>query len=209
MAVDNRNSAEPVFFTTEDNERGALRRYVADRTGWDALHVGGTTSYLQFLSGNRFRWTSDRTLGEVSASYYYPNTEGIAYRNSTLYFVSKKIKEMFILNLDEMTYTSEKTGSLFDGQGSFNAQPDQIIPNDIDKRRFIYFTEDSGYAPGIHARDAQGRYRTLFRGIPDGSYADDETVGIAFSPDRKRLYAGFQVRGVLFEITREDGSVFN
>ena len=49
----------------------------------------------------------------------------------------------------------------------------------------------------------------VFRGIPGGQYSGDETVGIAFSPDRLRFYAGYQDEGVLFEITREDGQVFN
>ena len=207
VAVDDRNAGNPVFFTTEDNSRGELRRFVADGNGWDALHVGGRTTYLEFLGGNKFRWTSSLSAGMNSASTHYPNTEGIAYHNSTLYFVSKVLKRMFILNLDDMTYTFENTGSKFDGQGSFNAQPDQIKFHD--KRKFIYFTEDGGSGPGVHARDSEGKYYTLFRGIPGGQYSGDETVGIAFSPDRLRFYAGYQDEGVLFEITREDGQMFN
>ena len=150
VAVDNRNVDNPVFFTTEDNSRGELRRFVADGNGWDALHVGGKTTYLEFLDGNKFRWTSSLSAGMNSASTHYPNTEGIAYHNSTLYFVSKVLKRMFILNLDDMTYTSENTGSKFDGQGGSNAQPDQIKFHD--KRKFIYFAEDGGSGPGVHAR---------------------------------------------------------
>jgi secreted PhoX family phosphatase len=53
VAVDNRDAANPVFFTTEDNSRGELRRFVADGNGWDALHVGGRTTYLKFSFGGR------------------------------------------------------------------------------------------------------------------------------------------------------------
>jgi hypothetical protein len=211
VAVDNSNVLNPVFFTTEDNSKGELRRFVADGNGWDSLHEGGVTTYLEFLDGNNFQWTSSLSAGEKSASKHYPNSEGIAYHNSTLYFVSKTIKTIFMLDLTDMTYTSERTGSNFHGQGSFNAQPDQIIKSvhDHDDRKYIYFTEEGNTAPGAHARDGEGTYYTLFRAIPGGRFSGDETVGIAFSPDRKRFYCGYQEEGVLFEITREDGQMFN
>jgi hypothetical protein len=96
---------------------------VADGYGWDALHVGGRTTYLEFLGGNKFRWTSSLSAGMNSASTHYPNTEGIAYHNSTLYFVSKVLKRMFILKLDDMTYTFENTGSkLMDKEVSMPSQ---------------------------------------------------------------------------------------
>ncbi|KAL7495642.1 hypothetical protein ACHAWT_005693 [Skeletonema menzelii] len=209
VAVDNTYTDKPVFFTTEDNSSGELRRFEADGNGWDALHVGGQTTYLQFLDGNRFQWTTSLSAGRNSAARYYPNLEGIAYHNSTLYFVSKVTKRLYILNLTDKTYTSERTGSSWVGQGAFNSQPDQIIGNDMDKRKFIYFTEDGGKGPGVHVRDRQGRYYTMVRGVPGGRYSGDETVGIAFSPDRKKFYFGFQDAGVLIEVTRNDGQVFN
>ena len=138
-----------------------------------------------------------------------PQFRGDCFSQLHLYFVSKTIKTIFMLNLIDMTYTSEKTGSNFHGQGSFNAQPDQIIKSVHDDRKFVYFTEEGGKSPGAHARDTDGKYYTLFRGIPGGKYSDDETVGIAFSPDRTKFYCGYQDEGVLFEITREDGQMFN
>jgi len=39
-------------------------------------------------------------------------------------------------------------------------------------------------------------------------YDEDETVGIAFTQDRTRLYAGLQDAGVLLELTRDDGMPF-
>ena len=208
VAVDNTNAHNPVFFTTEDNARGELRRFIADGNGWNSLHEGGQKSYLEFLPGNRFRWTSSWSAGQDSAARYYPNSEGIAFHNSTLYFVSKTMHTIFMLNMNSMTYTSERTGSNWRGQGNFNAQPDQIIKM-TDDRKFVYFTEDGGSSPGAHARDSDGKYYTLFRVIPGGRYSGDETVGIAFSPDRKRFYCGYQENGVLLEVTREDGQMFN
>jgi hypothetical protein len=96
VAVDNGNPLKPIFFTTEDNSSGELRRFQADGNGWDALHVGGRTTYLQFLDGNRFQWTSNLDAGMNSAATYYPNAEGIIYHNSTIYFVAKVTKRLFI-----------------------------------------------------------------------------------------------------------------
>lgn len=173
------------------------------------MHVGGSTTYLEFLTGNRFRWTSDLTAGQSSASTYHPNTEGILYHKHTLYFVSKVLHKLFILDLNAMTYTSDQTGSTHVGMGDFNAQPDQIIENDMDKRKFIYFTEDGGTRPGVHVRDREGNYYTMLRAVPGGVYSGDETVGIAFSPDRTKFYFGFQDFGDLIEVTRDDGEPFN
>jgi len=40
-----------------------------------------------------------------------------------------------------------------------------------------------------------------------GIHTDDETIGIALSPDNKRFYAGFQ-EGWIFEFRREVGLPF-
>jgi len=209
VAVDNTNESKPVFFVTEDLSDGELRRFEADGNGWDALHVGGRTTYLQFLSGNRFRWTSNIEAAKYSAASHYPNTEGIICHNSTLYFVAKVTRTLFFLDLNDMTYTSELTGSSLVGQGAFNSQPDQIIESDLDERKYLYFSEDGGSAPGVHVRDREGKYYTMARGVPGGRYSGDETVGIAFSPDRRKFYFGFQDAGVLIEVSRDDGHKFN
>ena len=49
--------------------------------------------------------------------------------------------------------------------------------------------------------------RDVFQAISD-EYDGDETVGIALTPDRMKLYAGIQDAGVLFEFTRDDGRPF-
>ncbi len=205
VAVDNTDPDRPIFFLTEDLESGALRRFVADGNGWDSLHYGGSTTFLRFLDDGTFEWTSDENYGRLSAKWYYPNTEGISYHDGFLYFVSKEVKALYILDLTRMTYERELTGGpKLSGHGSFYSQPDQIV---LATTRYIYFTEDGGSNPGLYARDELGKFFTIFQGL-EGAYDDDETVGLALTPDRKRLYAGFQDAGVLFEFTREDGMSF-
>lgn len=63
-----------------------------------------------------------------SATSYFRNSEGIAVRNGKLAFVSKVQKELFLLDLDQFTYTSisSSTASL-PGGGEFDSQPDHVI----------------------------------------------------------------------------------
>lgn len=206
MAVDNSDPNEPIFFLTEDHETGALRRFVADGDGWDSLHNGGTTTYLYFIDHQNFEWSSSIDDGRRSAQRFYPNSEGISYYDGMLYFVSKEMHNLYTLDLTRMTYQTEFTGgSQLLGRGSFNAQPDQIFIGV--SKRYLYFTEDGGSSPGLFARDEDGAYYTVFQGI-EGVYVEDETVGIAFTQDRKKLYAGLQDAGVLLELTRDDGMPF-
>ena len=207
VAVDNTDPNNPLFFITEDLEDGALRRFQANGKGWNSLHNGwGSTKYLNFLDWSRFEWTSNEHKGRQSAEWYYPNAEGISYYDGYLYFVSKVNQMLFILDLDNMTYKRETTGGPnLSGRGSFNAQPDQIVFGE--KKRYMYFTEDGGSTPGVFVRDGDGTYYTVFQAISD-EYDGDETVGIALTPDRMKLYAGIQDAGVLFEFTRDDGRPF-
>ncbi len=65
-----------------------------------------------------------------------------------------------------------------------------------------------GNSLGVYAQYGDEKtYFTLFQGI-NGVYSDDETVGIAISPDHKRFYAGIQDAGYIFEFSREDGLAF-
>ena len=188
QTVDNRKPNRPIFFTTEDSSDGALRRFEADGNGWDSLHQGGRTTFLRILDSTRFEWTTNESAARSSAAQYYGNSEGIIYHDGLLYFAAKTTHKLLILDLQKMTYVTELTGSKFEGKGSFNAQPDQIILENY--KRWIYFSEDGGSTPGVYVRDKAGTYRTLFEGIAGGRYDGDETVGIALSPDRKKLYAG-------------------
>eukprot|EP00581_Thalassiosira_minuscula_P004663 CAMPEP_0183746220 /NCGR_PEP_ID=MMETSP0737-20130205/66643_1 /TAXON_ID=385413 /ORGANISM="Thalassiosira miniscula, Strain CCMP1093" /LENGTH=709 /DNA_ID=CAMNT_0025981907 /DNA_START=159 /DNA_END=2288 /DNA_ORIENTATION=+ len=207
VAVDNTNQNNPIFFTTEDDEAGPLRRFVARGNGWDALHSDGDHSWLRILDDRNFEWTTDEDAASDSAARYYRNSEGISYHEGKLYFMAKKDLKMLILDLEDGTYETETTGKKFYGEGKFGDQPDQNMFGP--SRKYIYFCEDGGASPGVYARYSEdGTYFTLFQAIPGGIYDDDETVGIALSPDNKRFYAGIQHYGIIFEFMRDDGLPF-
>ncbi|KAL7523191.1 hypothetical protein ACHAXR_000061, partial [Thalassiosira sp. AJA248-18] len=136
VAVDNRNPDWPIFFTTEDHERGALRRFLANGNGWDALHTNGKTTFLNIIDGNTFEWTTDEADGRDSAEKYFRNSEGIQFHEGKLYFMAKKDLKMLILDLEDMTYVAETTGKKFYGEGSFASQPDQNMFGPT--RKYIY-----------------------------------------------------------------------
>ena len=212
IAVDDRNASSPVYFVTEDNLLGALRRYrphpsVAKEGGWDSLHSdGGTLDYLEFFPNHTFTWTSDIARGRRSAYYNYPNTEGIDFANGLLYFVSKLYKTLYILDLTKKTYDIEFTneGALLNDTGFANS-PDHVVT----RGDLVFMTEDGGLSPGLFARNVtSGDYYTILEAWDENVYNDDEACGLAFSPDRRRLYLAFQEAGKLFEITRDDGKPF-
>jgi len=207
VAVDNTNTMNPVFFTTEDDEEGAMRRFVANGNGWDALHSDGDESFLRIIDDNKYEWTTDEDAARESAAQYYRNSEGVQHHEGKLYFMAKKDLKLIILDLENMSYEMETTGKKFYGEGSFGNQPDQNMFGPT--RKYIYFTEDGGNSPGVYARYSKdGTYFTLFQAISGGIYDGDETVGIALSPDNRRFYAGIQDYGVIFEFTRDDGLPF-
>ena len=107
------------------------------------------------------------------AAVYYKNSEGIIYHEGLLYFAAKKTQTLLILDLEKMTYVTERTGAQFTGKGSFNAQPDQIVLGNY--KRWIYFSEDGGGSPGVYVRNKDGTYHTIFEGIEGGVYDGDET----------------------------------
>jgi len=205
VAVDASVRDKTVFYTTEDTEDGALRRFIANQYGWDALHTDGEESYLHLLDDGTYEWTTDMDIGRKSAEEYFRNSEGIQVHEGNVYFMSKKEHKMFIL-YQNMTWTSEESGVKFYGEGSFDGQPDQHLFGP--SRKYIYFTEDGSEDPGVYARFGDdGTYFTMFQAIAGGIHTDDETIGIALSPDNKRFYAGFQ-EGWIFEFMREDGLAF-
>ena len=207
VAVDNRKPDKPVFFVTEDHEYGAMRRFVANGQGWDALHQDGDTTFLYIKDDNTFEWTTNQVDAMVSAKKYYTKSEGVSFYEGKLYFMAKAERKMLILDLDQMTYETEISGKKFYGGGEFTSQPDQIMVGP--SRKFLFFTEDGGDSPGVYVRfSGDEMYSAMFQGIPGVIYSDDETVGIALSPDNLRFYAGFQDAGVILEFTRDDGLPF-
>jgi secreted PhoX family phosphatase len=72
----------------------------------------------------------------------------------------------------------------------------------------IYFAEDGGYRPGLHVRAKSGRFYTVLHADENEFKDVDETTGIAWSPDAKHLYIGFQHVGVIYDVTRDDKRSF-
>mmetsp|Transcript_34019 Transcript_34019/g.68521 ORF Transcript_34019/g.68521 Transcript_34019/m.68521 type:complete len:158 (-) Transcript_34019:1837-2310(-) len=144
MAVDHRR-ARPHFFITNDKEDGEVRRFtprrgpIEDNDFASILTTPGAMNYLVLNpKRGRFGWSRDIAKGKKSAKLHFPNCEGIDVRGNLLYFVCKLRKEMFILNLDERTYTKSSTTS-----GAFNGQPDQIVRLvGGDEDSLLYFTEE-------------------------------------------------------------------
>ena len=73
---DNTNTMKPVFFTTEDDEAGAMRRFVADGNGWDALHSDGDESFLRIIDDN----TTNGRLTRMPHGKAPPNTTEIPWQ---------------------------------------------------------------------------------------------------------------------------------
>ncbi len=189
IACDDRNPSQPIFFVTEDHFSGALRKYTPPPTGtdvpasWDSLHLdGGETEYLVFLEGNKFKWSSDESLGRTSQRNHYPNVEGINYHDGMLYFVSKKTLKLYVLDLDKNTYVSSSTDDYVLYSGVFKNGPDQLVR----QGKFLYFTEDGGKTPGVYAIDADSNTYSIFEAY-DAKYFQDETTGLSFSPDGEFL----------------------
>jgi len=199
-----------MFFATEDHPRGALRRFTAVDPDWNdpwtMLHGEGNLDYLVLipnanLNGGTFRWTQDIDAGKQSAFDFYTETEGIDIYEGKLYVVSKRWKSLFILDLDHLTYNNMTTR-----HGVFDGAPDQISRLLQDEEsQILYFTEEGGRDPGVHGRNSEGLFFTIF----ESPTFNDETTGLSFSPSGHHMYVAYQDRGILFEITRTDGLPFN
>lgn len=210
FAYDVRNLDQPRFFVTEDALLGPMQRFAPSAADWNdpwnILYGPGVTDYLllnpeQFdtaghAASGTFSWTRDKDAARRNAAQFYPNSEGIDIANDELLFLSKAFKTMYVLNLDTFTYSNQTTRS-----GLFDGAPDQIqriLGHDTSE--MLYFTEEGGRDAGVHCRNELGQFFTLF----ESPVFEDETTGLAFSPDGKHLYAAYQDNGVLYDISRTD-----
>ena len=183
-------SAKPRFFVTEDDVKGSLRRFTPARSSinmsdpWSMLHGEGQLDYLPLWpSKGTYGWTQDKAKADQNAKKNYQQTEGIDVKGNRLYFVSKAQSELFILNLDSNTYEVESTVS-----GVFDGSPDQLVRL-VGDGELLYYTEEGGKEAGIHARDSEGRYFTIL----DSPVYQEETTGLAFSPDHRHLYVACEL----------------
>jgi hypothetical protein len=148
FAFDDRDKNMPRFYMTEDHHRGCVRRFTPDVPNWDdpwqMLHGSGKTDYLMVFpnatnNGGTYQWTEKLWEAKENANKYYPNTEGIDVYNGQLFFVCKLIKQMFALDLDELTYYNQTTAN-----GLFDGKPDSMERIVGDSRDLVYFTEEGG-----------------------------------------------------------------
>jgi len=205
FAYDVRNENEPNFFVTEDVENGPTRRFTPNSPNWTdpwsiLLDEGVTEYLLLYPQQGRYEWTENKRLAQQNARNNYPNCEGIDVHENELFMVSKRLKTLFILNLDDDTYASQSTR-----RGVFDGEPDQLKRILGDDDELLYFTEDGGRRAGVHGRNSKGQFFTI---LESRDYAEDETTGLAFSPDGRFLYVAYQWTGLLFEIKRRDGLPF-
>jgi len=89
--------------------------------------------------------------------------------------------------------------------GLFDGMPDQMKRLVHDEDELLYICEEGGSENGVHARNSRGWFFTIL----ESAQINDETTGLAFSPDNKHMYVAFQEAGVILDVWREDGHPFN
>lgn len=135
VAVDNRNPEKPIFYVSHDAKQGEIRRFTPNVTLPEKINdddddsTSSSVKYHEVLTtpgqidyvvlhpeSMTFRWTDDLEEGKQSAENYFQFCEGIDFRDGILYYVSKEQDELFILDVDKMTYKKESTiNGYFDG----------------------------------------------------------------------------------------------
>ena len=224
MATDD-SGPLPVFYFTEDDPEGAVRRFTPSVTqipaGWDTLHPNMESddrSQVDFLvfdnegTSGTFHWSTDLKEGRQSANDNYRSTEGIAFAmidgQRTIFFVAKRMKKIFQLNLDTNTWESRSTNADIAGGGSYLSEPDHIY---FYGDKWLYHAEDLSSTPGVYLQDVKANnYFTIFEDRDPVDWGDgEETTGIAVSPDGRCLIGCLQERGECFVVKRDDGGSFD
>lgn len=119
-----------------------------------------------------------------------------SFVNGSLSFVTKRTLHLYILDLDNNTYTRHTTES-----GAFHKNPDQVKSILHDPNGIIYLCEEGGRRTGVHGRDLTAKYFSIL----DGPGYRSETTGLAFSPDARFVLLSFQRAEVIWQFWRTDG----
>ena len=211
FAYDARDRSNPHFFYTEDHRQGPIRRFTPTNPDWDnpaqMLHLEGTIEYLVLENSDwtgkngTFYWTDDRDLGEENAMLTFPYTEGIdCTPDGRLFFANKARALLFELELDSKTWSRSSVQG-----GAFDGKPDTTARILNDPADIVYMTEDGGDDAGVHGRDKDNNYYVIL----ESPLYHEETTGLSFSPDGRRMYVAYQKNGILLDVWREDGLPFS
>lgn len=168
-----------------------------------ALSTNGTIDYLYMHSDGSIEWITNLDLAKSNSLEYHTKCEGIDVYDGMLYFTAKQDKTLFTVDLRALEYKSTSTISK-----GFEEQPDQIRRIPGDDSESIYFCEDGGYHPGLHARTVSGQVYTILHADKDQFENVEETTGLAWSPDAMHLYISFQHVGIIYDVTRDDKRSF-
>jgi len=149
LQYDIRDKDKPHFFSTEDHHKGCTRRFTPNATHWGddewkMLHEEGIVDYLfvnpnEERTGGTFEWVDDLKAAKNNARSFYPQSEGIDIQDGKMYVVCKKIQQLFVFDLDRMTFNNVSTVS-----GLFDGDPDQMQRIIGDEGGLLYFTEEGG-----------------------------------------------------------------
>lgn len=193
---------------SEDLVFGALRRFtpaeVNETDPWMTLQGSGVVDYLMLeansdeLTGT-FSWNNEIMVARANAARNYPESSGVDVKDSTLAFVVRGLKQLFLLDLDSGTYTMSSTV-----KGLMEGAPNEIrYVTGTNGETLLYMTEADGQRSGVHVRTESGSLYTVLEGFYQAL-----TAGFALSPSGHHLYISFQRDGLLFDITRDDGLSF-
>ena len=156
FAYDVRSQDKPRFFATEDHSKGTVRRFTPHfanwQDPWNILHRNGTRDFLMIfpdktLNEGTYIWTNDkRAEREQCQAVLSDDRKGIDVYENQMFFVCKKMKIMFVLDLNGNTYYNRTTKN-----GLFDGKLDSIDHILGDPRGMLYFTEKDGVDSGVHA----------------------------------------------------------
>lgn len=122
----------PTFYVTRDAPYGVLTRFTPNATGmgcynqtddydrWCTLQ-NGDVDYLVLSGPNEtgtFTWTTNETAARHSANTHFPGAEGIDASDGKVFFTSKTLKRLIILDLAAQTYVYSSTAN-----GAFAGEP--------------------------------------------------------------------------------------
>jgi hypothetical protein len=214
FAYDVRNVSAPLFFATEARRRGAVRRFTPHNPNWNQtwsmLHGNGTLDYLVLTPSvdgstkGTFMWVEDSTAAKMNAGDLYPGCEQINVVGNYVYLVSQTWQTLHILNLDNRVYRSLSTKDGVFGMGRIHEMEELFL--DKHNETLLYTTDEPGTGVGIHALDRWGQVLSILKGHDE---FQDESAGLAFSPNRLHMLVAFQQSGVLLDVTRMDGYPFH